>query len=198
MEKLILKKLIKIVRNVLNGYKVVYSYTDDYDEYGPIDYVGCKNGYDCGSWNLDTKIKNSLIKKLYSVLINGITVNKNKYLIDSHFLEKIFNNPKAVIDISSIKILTDKEYNDNILVMEKLNTILKKIEANVDIYNQSLNNNYHKYISFDVKNILTYSPLLFRLSLTSNNFSLRHIIKKTILNLSLEDRNIITTNWCQF
>lgn len=123
MQEELLNIIHKIVRNIISGYKVVSTYPDDYDEYGAIYIVYCKNGYESHDYHLNSEISRQIINRINSIIVNGIKYKKKKYYLDPKLLSKVYTNPFKKIELDSIKILSDKERQDFVSYMGVLENI---------------------------------------------------------------------------
>ena len=138
MKEELLTIIHKIIRNIISGYKVVHTSVDDYDEYGAIYLVYCKNGYETYDYHLNSEISRKIINRINSIIVNGINFKKQKYYLDPKLLSEIYIKPFKRIELDSIKILSVDERLDFISYMGVLENIreftMDYIKKNINCY----------------------------------------------------------------
>lgn len=107
------RKIVREMRKIINGYKVVWTEVDGCDEYGTKYLVECKNGYSGYSWDVRPAIINSLKGYFKKILENGIEYNNKQYYIKDDIFNQIFT-----ADLSSQLFRNVVDYKFNINLVE--------------------------------------------------------------------------------
>lgn len=146
IERKIAKKIRHKIRKIEEGYEIVYSYSDGFDDYGPIYYYSCKNDFDGESWELEQN-KNRDIQRLKDNLIcNGIRFNKNKYYVHSDLYKKNY------FDNDFVKLISNSEHEQIRTVRENIQKIIDKMVNEINILESESKIDTHSSIYISIYN----------------------------------------------
>ena len=136
IEKKLARKIRNKLRKINDGYEIIDSYIDDYDEYGPIRHYECYNGISGELWY----IKNSIYKNICfiknKIINDGLYYNNKKYYIDCDLFIKNYEDKELV------KIISEEEHNDYKETQKMIQNIIQKM----NIYKK--NNRYESEINY--------------------------------------------------
>lgn len=179
--------------NIEKGFKIIGHYADDCDEYGPLYFIECKNGWEGREHDLPEIIMKAIRKELVNIVDNGLRINGKLHFIDPRV---IFSN-KYLIEIS------EKDYLKNIMSKEYLTELKEKIKIGA----KECNSVIFKTSGISIKEktiedlVSVYNPEMFKLTFwtiimayrTNNDFkeSINQIIENQVYSIKKSLESII-------
>lgn len=152
--------IVKLVKqrllNIEKGYKIIDQYADDRDEYGPLYWIECRNGWSGRDYDLPDVIRNSVRRELINIVDNGLRINGKLHFID----------PRAIFTEKYLMEISEEQYRDNIKSREYLTELKLKLKQGAKQCSHVIYRSTGISISQDsIENLVSvYNPHMFKLT----------------------------------
>ena len=152
--------IVKLVKqrllNIEKGYKIIDKYADDCDEYGPLYWIECRNGWSGRDYDLPDVICNSVRIELINIVDNGLRINGKLHFID----------PRAIFSNKYLMEISEEQYLDNIKSKESLTELKQKLKVGANQCRHVIYRSTGISISQDsIENLVSvYNPHMFKLT----------------------------------
>lgn len=104
--------------NIQRGFKVIDSELDDYDEYGALYWITCRNGWTGREHELNTRLCKDIRKELVNLVNEGARINGKIHYID----------PKIIFSDKYMSEISKEEYDTNMKSKEFLTELKGKLK----------------------------------------------------------------------
>lgn len=142
--------------NIQRGFKVIDSELDDYDEYGALYWITCRNGWTGREHELNTRLCKDIRKELVNLVNEGARINGKIHYID----------PKIIFSDKYMSEISKEEYNTNMKSKEFLTELKGKLKQGLSECSTQIYKSWGLSISQpNIDELVSvYNPEIFKIS----------------------------------
>jgi hypothetical protein len=182
--------------NIQRGFEVIDSVADDHDEYGPLYWITCRNGWTGRDHEINTKICKELRKELVNLVNEGARINGKIHYID----------PKIIFSDKYMSEISKEEYDTNMKSKEFLTELKGKLKQGLSECSTQIFKSWGISISqTNIDELISvYNPEIFKISFwtmintnrTNDDFktTIENMLSKTSWRIKYAYKLIINTS----